>query len=162
MKFRMKQEFWSFGDSFTIQDDAGNDRYQVDGKVFSFGDKLHMLDMEGNEVAYIEQRLLSWGPVYEISLPDGTTTVVSKKLFTLFRCKFTIDGPGNADYNAEGDFMDHEYEITGRNGLAATVTKRWFSFRDTYGIEIASGENPVLLLAVAVVIDMVCHDGEDG
>lgn len=34
---------------------------------------------------------------------------------------------------------------------------RWFSFTDTYGVEIESGEDPVLLLATAVVIDMVCH-----
>jgi uncharacterized protein YxjI len=44
----------------------------------------------------------------------------------------------------------------------ATVSKRWFSLRDTYGIEIADGEDDVLILASAVVVDQVCHrdDGE--
>lgn len=39
----------------------------------------------------------------------------------------------------------------------ATVSKRWFTWTDTYGIEIADGEDPVLILASAVVVDMVCH-----
>ena len=39
----------------------------------------------------------------------------------------------------------------------AEVSKRWFSFSDTYGVDIADGEDSVLLLASTVVIDMVCH-----
>jgi uncharacterized protein YxjI len=40
---------------------------------------------------------------------------------------------------------------------------RWFSFSDTYGIDVAPGEDDVLILASAVVIDQVCHgdEGED-
>jgi uncharacterized protein YxjI len=39
----------------------------------------------------------------------------------------------------------------------ATVSKRWFSIRDTYGIDISPGENDVLILASAVVIDLCSH-----
>ena len=40
--------------------------------------------------------------------------------------------------------------------VVAHVSKRWFNWTDTYGIEI-DGEDDVLVLASAVVIDMVCH-----
>ena len=40
---------------------------------------------------------------------------------------------------------------------AATVSKRWFSWTDTYGIEVADGEDDVLIFATAVVVDLVCH-----
>jgi uncharacterized protein YxjI len=153
----MKQNFWSFGDDFVIRDEDGNECYQVDGKVFTIGDKLSLLDMQGNEVAFVSQRLLSWGPTYEIHRPGEATATVKKELFTLFHCKFGVDGPGDQDYEAVGDFMDHEYEISGACGLAAKVSKRWFTWTDCYGIEIATGEDPVLLLATAVVIDLVCH-----
>jgi uncharacterized protein YxjI len=153
----MKQKFWSLGDDFVIQDDQGNDRYRVDGRAFSFGDKLSLQDMAGNELAFISQRLLSWGPSYEIHRPGEGSAEVSKEHFTFFHCKFAVDGPGNEDYEASGDFMDHEYEIQGHGGLAAVVTKRWFSWTDSYGIEIEDGADPVLLLATAVVIDLVCH-----
>lgn len=157
----MKQEFWSFGDDFVIRDEGGNDCYQVDGRVFSFGDNLSLRDMDGHEVASISQRLLSWGPSYEIHRPGHRVTVVSKEHFTFFYCKFEVDGPGDQDYEATGDFLDHEYEIRGHGGTAALVTKQWFTLSDSYGIEVADEEDPVLLLAVAVVIDLVCHDKKD-
>jgi uncharacterized protein YxjI len=157
----MKQEFWCLGDDFVIRDEQGNSCYQVDGSAFSFGHKLSFQDMEGREVATIRERLLSWGPSYEIGLSGQGITTVSKEHFTFFYCKFEIDGPGPQDYEADGDFLDHEYKIKGRDGIAAEITKRWFSLTDSYGIEVADDSNPVLMLATAVVIDLVCHDKHD-
>jgi uncharacterized protein YxjI len=39
----------------------------------------------------------------------------------------------------------------------ASVSKRWLSWTDTYGIDVADDEDPVLVLASAVVVDMACH-----
>ena len=50
MRLWMKQKVFSWGDHFTIKDDAGNDRYTVQGEVFSWGKKLHVLDSFGNDV----------------------------------------------------------------------------------------------------------------
>jgi uncharacterized protein YxjI len=33
------------------------------------------------------------------------------------------------------------------------VSKRWFRVRDTYGVEIAPGEDDALILAIAVCVD---------
>ena len=49
-----------------------------------------------------------------------------------------------------------------RGGMAvATVSKRRFAWTDTYGVDIAEGEDDILLLASAVVIDMACHEKKD-
>jgi uncharacterized protein YxjI len=40
----------------------------------------------------------------------------------------------------------------------AEVSKKWFTLRDTYAVEIEDGEDDVLILAAAVVIDQICHD----
>jgi uncharacterized protein YxjI len=157
MRYLLKQRFWSIGDDFRILDEENRERYYVRGRVFSIGDKLSMQDETGAEVAFIRERLLSWGPTYEITLADGSSAILKKELFTFFRCSFEIDGPGANDYEAQGDFMDHEYEITGRYGSAAWISKKWFSWTDSYGVEILDPENEVLLLATAVVIDMICH-----
>jgi len=39
----------------------------------------------------------------------------------------------------------------------ARVSKKWFSVSDSYAIDIDAGENDVLILAAAVVIDLVSH-----
>jgi len=157
MRYQMKQKLFSFGDDFTIKDDAGNDRFFVDGRAFSIGDKLSFQDMNGNELAFIRQKLLAWGPTYEIEVHGRLVAVVKKKLFTLLRCKFTVDVPGPEDLEAQGRFLDHEYVIERQGREVAQVSKRWFSWTDTYGVDIVSGEDDVLILATAVVIDMVCH-----
>ena len=40
----------------------------------------------------------------------------------------------------------------------ATVSKRWFSIRDTYAVEMNDDQEPLLILASAIAIDQMCHD----
>ena len=157
MRYVLKQKFWSWGDDFCIKNPAGEDVFFVDGMAFSWGDKLSFQDMNGNELAFIRQKLLSWGPTYEIAVHGKLVAVVKKQLFTLFRCKFTVDVPGPDDLEAKGDFLDHEYSFERQGRTVATVSKKWFSWTDTYGVDVTQGEDDVLILASAVVIDMVCH-----
>jgi len=157
MRYVLKQKFWSWGDDFRIQDADGKDVFFVDGRAFSWGDKLSFQDMEKNELAFIRQKLLAWGPTYEIEVHGRLVAVVKKKLFTLLRCKFAVDVPGPDDLEAQGSFLDHEYAFERQGRVVAQVSKRWFSWTDTYGVDIVGGEDDVLILATAVVIDMVCH-----
>jgi uncharacterized protein YxjI len=58
---------------------------------------------------------------------------------------------------AKGNIVDHEYKIERGGHDVAEVSKRWFRVRDTYGIEVAEGQDDPLLLAVAVCIDQMTH-----
>jgi uncharacterized protein YxjI len=40
---------------------------------------------------------------------------------------------------------------------AVTVSKRWSRVADRYGVEIASGQNPVVILAATVALDAMAH-----
>lgn len=157
MRYLMKQKLFCFGDDFAIKNETGRNMFFVDGKAFSFGDKLSFQDMNGNELAFIRQKLLAWGPTYEIYRDGKLAAVVKKELFTFFRCAFTVDVPGPDDYEARGSFTDMEYTFNRAGATVAEVSKRWFSFSDTYGVDIAEGEDDALILASTVVIDMVCH-----
>jgi uncharacterized protein YxjI len=163
MRYLMKEKLIALGQDFVIQDESGRDAYFVDGKALSFGDKLVFKDMAGNELARIEQKLLAWGPTYEIYRGGEHVATVKKSLFTLFRSKFSVDVPGPDDLEAQGDFLDHEYTFTRGGEPVAQVSKRWLSIRDTYAIDIVPGQDDVLLLACAVVVDMAGHkdDGQN-
>lgn len=158
MRYVMKQKLFSWGDDFLIKDESGRDAFFVDGKAFSLGNQLSFQDMAGNELAFIKQKLFAWGPTYEIYREGQLYAIIKKELFTLFKCRFTVDVPGPDDLEAEGDFMDHEYAFTRRGQRVAEVSKQWFSWTDTYGVDIAEGEDDVLIIASTVVIDMACHD----
>jgi uncharacterized protein YxjI len=160
MRYIMRERILSWGDDFTIKDADGRDAYFVDGKVLSFGHKLSFKDMQGTELARIDQQLLSIGKQFDIERGGTSIARVKKKLFTPFRAKFTVDVPGPDDLEAQGNFLDHEYVFERRGQEVARVSKRWFSLADTYGIDVQPGEDDVLILAAAVVIDLASHPDE--
>lgn len=161
MRYVMQQKILALGDDFTIRDETGRDAYFVDGRAFSIGDKLSFQDMSGNELAFISQKVLSWGATYEIYRAGEMVAVVKKALFSPFHHRFAVDVPGPDDLEAAGDFTDHEYVFKRGERVVATVSKQWFAWSDTYGIDIVEGKDDVLLLACAVVVDMSCHP-DDG
>ena len=55
MRYQLRQKLLSWGDDFTIRDDAGNDIFLVDGKVFTIGNQLSIRDAHGVEQASITQ-----------------------------------------------------------------------------------------------------------
>ena len=160
MRYMMRQRILSWGDVFSIKDADGQEMYYIDGKVFSFGNKLSIKDRSGAELARINQKLLSLGPQYEIISGGETVAVVKKHLFTPFRARFTVDVPGPDDLEATGDFLDHEYVFERGGQVVARVSKKWFSLADTYAVDVDEGQDDVLVLAAAVVIDLVSHPDE--
>ena len=48
------------------------------------------------------------------------------------------------------------------NEAVAQVSKHRFAMSDTYGIEVARGEDEGLVLAVAVALDEMAHDSDGG
>src|SRR5687767_14752176 len=153
----MRERILSWGDDFAIKNIAGEDVWHVDGKALSFGDKLSFKDRHGTEVAFIDQKLLSIGPQYEIIRGGETVAVVKKQLFTLFRARFTVDVPGPDDLEATGNFLDHEYAFERAGREVARASKKWLSLSDTYTIDVADNEDDVVILASAIVIDLVSH-----
>ncbi len=157
MKYVMRQKFFTLADDYNITDEHGKGVFFVDGKLLSIGHQLSFQDMQQNELAFIKQKIFNWGPTYEIWHKGELEAVVKKELFTFFHCVFHVDEPGHASLTAEGSFTDHEYVFTRAGRQVAAVSKQWFAFVDTYGVEIADDEDAILILACAVVIDEACH-----
>lgn len=158
MRYLMQQQFFSLGGAFRVKNDEGQEVFSVEGAPFGFGHQLTFRDAAGRELAFIRQKLLSWGPTYEIYRDGQLFAVVRKELFSFFKHVFTVDVPGPDDLDAEGDFRDLEFTFSRGGRTVAAVSRRWFSWADTYGVEIVEGEDDVLILASCVVIDMVRAD----
>lgn len=157
MRFQMRQQLFSLTDDYIIEDEQGQTAFIARGRLFSFGDKLTLWDPEGNELVRIEQKLFSLSPTYQIFYGDELFATVRKELFTIFNCRFMVDIPGPDDLEASGDLIDYEYTFEREGQVVANVSKRWFTFQDVYGIEVVDDEDPVLILASSIVIDLACH-----
>lgn len=151
MRLYIKQKVFSWGDKFRIYDEYGNDIYSVQGEVFSFGKKLHLYDLQGSELAFIHQKVFSFLPRYFISRGGNDIAEVVKK-FTFLRHEYFVDGPG---WTVNGDFFAHDYNITKDDRTVATVSKQWFTWGDTYEINIADNADTLTALCVVLIIDAV-------
>jgi uncharacterized protein YxjI len=160
MRYVMKQHFVSFGDDFTIKDESGQERFFADGHAFSIGDALTFKDMQGNVLAEVRQKLLSIGKTFDIYRGGTRVATVKKRIFTLFRDAFDVVDETQGDFDAEGNFFDLDYRITRDGRVVATISKKLLSLRDSYTIDVAEGEDDVLILCIATVIDMCSHDGD--
>jgi len=155
----LKQRVLALGDRFKIVDEEGVPRFWVKGGIFTLGDRLRFYDTEGNELAFIKQKVFSFKKRYQV-FRQGRLWARILKDITLFKDRFTIDVDGPDDYRVRGDITDHRYAVVSRGRPVAFVSKKWFSWGDSYKIDIDPAEDEVLILIAAVVIDMASHDEE--
>lgn len=157
----IRERFFDIGDDFDITDDDGRKVFHVDGKVLSLRNKLVLEDPSGREVATVHRHLVSLRPTYQITIGGEKAAEVRKKFFTPFREKFTIDIPGPNDLEMKGNLLDHEFTIERDGREVASVSKRWLSIRNTYGVRIADGEDHLLILASVLALELALAKKDD-
>jgi len=159
-RYQLRQRLISIGDDFRITDQHGNLAYLVDGKALRVRSTLRFLEPDGTERYRLQEKLLRVRDTMVIERPDGSAAArVHNALLTPLRDRWSIDVPGGETLSATGNILDFEYRIRRGDTTIATISRRWFRVRDTYGVEIGATEDAALLLAVAVVIDLMAHPG---
>lgn len=161
MRFILRDKLFGIGGDLTIQDDRGRQVYFVDGKLISIGRRLEFRDSAGDVAAVIQKRLIALCSTYEIDLPGRRGATISKALFSPFVDRLKIDVPGPGDLDVHGDLFHHEYAIDRRGREVARVSKAWVSLVNSYGVEIDEGEDALLILCGAVVIDAILDEDRD-
>jgi uncharacterized protein YxjI len=156
----IRERLFSIGDDFDVLDEHGNKVLHVDGKVFSVRNKVVIEDLSGAEVASVHRHLVALRPTYEIRIGGEKAAEVRKKLFTPFHDRFTIDVPGPDDLEMKGHLLEHEYTIEQGGREVAAVSKRWLTVRDTYAVQVAAGQDPLLVIASVLALDLAM-DGKD-
>ena len=151
-RYRMVEKLATIGDDFFIENARGQRAFKVDGKAVRARDTTIFRDMQGNELCKIQEKVARVKDSMEIEGPGGKrVALVQKAMITPLRERFTVQLEGGPDLEVQGNLLSHEYRI----GNVATISQKWFRVRDSYGVEIAPGQNDVLILAVTVAIDQL-------
>ena len=157
-KYRMREKMFAIGDDYWIENEAGERAFKVDGKALRIRDTFVLEDPSGEELFTIQEKKLHIRDTMDIERDGHTVARVKKALITPLRERFSVEVEGGSDLEAKGNIVDHEYKIERGGEKVAEVSKRWFRIRDTYGIEIAPGQDEPLILAATVCIDQMTHD----
>jgi uncharacterized protein YxjI len=154
-KYRMREELFAIGDDYWIENEQGERAFKVNGKALRMRKTFILEDPSGAELFKVQERKLHIRDTMSIERDDETVATVKKALITPLRERFSIEVEGGDDLEAKGNIVDHEYKIERGGDRVAEVSKRWFRVRETYGIEIAPGQDDALILAATVCIDQM-------
>ena len=160
-RYVMREKMFSIGDDYWIEDDEGRKAFKVDGKKLRMRKTFVLEDATGRELLTIKEKKLSVRDAMRIERDGDTIATVRKALISPLRDRFTIDLGDDGELKAKGSISDHQYKIERDGDRVAEVSKKWFRIRDSYGIEIADGENAALILAAAVCIEELSGNVEE-
>jgi uncharacterized protein YxjI len=152
-RYQMREKLFAIGEDFWIQNEAGERAFKVDGKALRARDTFILKDASGDDLFKAQKKALHVRDTMKVERNGDTVATIKKALITPLRDRFDIEVEGGSDLEAKGNITDHEYKIERDGDRIAEVSKRWFRVRETYGIEIAPGENDALILAMVACIE---------
>lgn len=151
----MKQKVFSLRGRFSIQDQQEQDVYLVEGSFMQIPKTFSISSVDGEEVAVITKKVFSLLPKFFVEV-DGETLTIEKS-FTFFKDRYTIDA---ADLEIDGDWWDMDFQIKRHGEVVGSVEKKWFTFGDSYEIQVFAPDVEKVLIALVVAIDCVKEDEE--
>ena len=157
----IRERLFRLGEDSDITNEAGQPVLRVDGKVLSLHHRLILRDPAGRETGRVHRKLAALRPAYEITIDGKDVAEVRRHLFTPFGERFTIGVHGGGDMQIGGDLLSHEFTIARDGQTVATISKRWLTMTASYAVEVAPGEDDLLILASVLALDLAIDAEHD-
>jgi uncharacterized protein YxjI len=101
------------------------------------------------EVAFIREKVMSLLPRYFVEIGGQVVCQVVKEI-TFIKPKYRLEG---LSWRMEGDFWEHEYVMFDNNRRIMQLSKKWFTWGDSYEMDIVDPQDELLCLCVALAAD---------
>lgn len=150
----IKQKMFSLRGKYKVIDDEQNDVYFVEGSFMQVPKTFTITNPKREEIAHITKKVLSWLPKFFVEM-NGREVLTIRKDFTFFKASYTIDGVG---IEVQGNWWDMEFQILQHNNVVGSVSKEWFTWGDSYKVQILDEALEALIISIVVAIDCVKAD----
>jgi uncharacterized protein YxjI len=150
----IREQMFRLAEDSDITNASGELVLRVEGKIMSVHSRLILRDPDGREVAQVHRKLAALRLTYEITIGGKNAAEVRQHLFSPFRERLTIATHDAGDMEVTGDLLSHEFTIQRDGHTAATISKRWLSLTASYAVDVAPGENDLLILASVLALDL--------
>ncbi|WP_037911542.1 LURP-one-related/scramblase family protein [Actinacidiphila yeochonensis] len=162
MKYVVREKMFAVGDDYWVEDEHGRRAFYVDGKVLRLRETLEIQDASGAVVAVVHQKLLSLRDAMTIERDGQTLVTVRKKRLALLHDVYRAELASGEELEIRGDLLDKEYDIEWEGERLARISRRWFSLRDAYAIDVERDDaDASMLIAVAVCVDRLVDKEHD-
>ena len=150
----IKQKVFSLSGKFSVKDEQENEVYFVEGSFMRIPKTFSIVDSASNAVALITKKTFSFLPTFFVEV-NGQEAVTIKKEFSFLKARYSIDAAG---MEVRGDWWDMDFEVVQNGEIIGAVSKKWFTWGDSYELKIANDEMEPLLVSLVVAIDCAKAD----
>ncbi|WP_078431061.1 LURP-one-related/scramblase family protein [Metabacillus halosaccharovorans] len=150
----IKQKVFSLSGKFTVKDQQENDVYYVEGSFMQIPKTFSIMNPAREEVAVISKKVFSFLPTFFVEV-NSRKVLTIKKEFSFFKARYTIDAAG---IEVQGNWWDMDFCVLQNGEVISNVSKEWFSWGDSYRVQILQEEMDDIIIALVVAIDCVKAD----
>ncbi|WP_054940827.1 LURP-one-related/scramblase family protein [Paenibacillus ihuae] len=150
----IKQKVFSLREKFTVKNQQEKDVYYVEGSFMQIPKTFSIMNTSHEEVALITKKVFSFLPKFFVEV-FGREVLTIRKEFSFFKARYTID---SADIEVHGDLWDMDFQVLHHGTVIGIVNKEWFTWGDSYKVQILNEEMEAILIAFVVAIDCVKAD----
>jgi len=155
MRYLVRERLFSISNDSWVTDEQGDKVFLVDGKALSLHGRFELKDASGAILAVIRKKLVSFSDAMEIERDGAVAATVHRQVLSLLHHRATIDIPGRGKLEATGDIIDKDFEVRDGHRVVAQISRAWFKLRDTYGVDVAPGEDDALVICIAICLDRI-------
>lgn len=150
----IKQKVFSLNEKFTVKNQQEKDVYYVEGSFMRIPKTFSIKNTNGEEAALITKKTMSLLPKFFVEV-NGQEMFVIKKGISFLKARYTIDAAG---IEVRGNWWDMNFQVYQHGELAGKVNKEWFTWGDSYKVQVLNDNMETSLIALVVAIDCVKAD----
>ncbi len=118
----IKQKVFSLSEKFTVNDQAENDVYYVEGSFLKIPKTFTISNTVNAEVARVTKKVFSFFPKFFVEV-NGQEVLTIKKELSFFKARYTIDAAG---IEIRDNWWDMEFQVIQNGEVVGKVNKEWF------------------------------------
>ncbi|MDY0410096.1 LURP-one-related/scramblase family protein [Virgibacillus soli] len=150
----IKQKVFSLKEKFTVKDAEQNDVYYVEGSFMKIPKSFTIMNAAREEIGLVTKKVFSFLPKFSVEV-DGHEVITIKKELSFLKARYSIEAAG---IDVRGNWWDMDFQIFQRGEVIGEVSKKWFTWGDSYKVQIMKEEMEKTLIALVVAIDCVKAD----
>lgn len=150
----IKQKIFSLAEQFTVYDHMERPQYFVKGSFMALPKNFTIYNKQEEEIAKITKKIWSFMPKFYVDIRHSPQIMIEKEL-TFFKSQYNIFAEG---ITVDGDWWDMDFKIFHLGKPIASVTKRWFTWGDTYEVTVFNEKMEELIISLVIAIDCVKSD----
>ena len=97
------------------------------------------------------KKVFSFLPKFFVEV-NGQEVLTIKKEFSFLKARYSIDAAG---IEVNGNWWDMNFEVLQHGKVVGKVSKQWFTWGDSYEVQIVDEEMETIVIALVVAIDCV-------